>query len=447
MLPDPYPVPVWTAPCRGSVRVPGSKSLTNRALILAALCDGPVRLKGALFSRDSQLLVENLRKLDFEVQADEGKESIEVQGMAGRIPAARADLFVGNAGTVARFLTAFLCLHPQGTYNLDGDEEMRNRPMAGLLDALQNLGAEVSFHGQGGCFPFTIRTHGLPGGVWQVDASASSQMLSAMMMVAPFASGEVHLAARGARPAFVNMTAALMRQFGAVLNGSPEEGFSISNRQPYHVDARAFQIEPDATAASYFLALPLVTGGSLTVEGLRLDMLQGDMQFARVLEAVGLHVEILPEGCRSTFPGQPLSRPEAFDFECFSDTFLTLAAVAPLLPFPVAIHGIGHTRFQETDRIHAMTTELRRVGAVVEEGEDSLRIHPFSAVRGPAAELIDVQTYRDHRVAMSLAVLGSRDLNGNGKPWLSVMDPSCCSKTFPGFFRVLENLYRKCHDI
>jgi hypothetical protein len=133
------------------------------------------------------------------------------------------------------------------------------------------------------------------------------------------------------------------------------------------------------------------------------------------------------------FPGPTLSRPEAFDFECFSDTFLTLAAVAPLLPFPVAIHGIGHTRFQETDRIHAMTTELRRVGAVVEEGQDFLRIHPFPAARGPAAELIDVQTYRDHRVAMSLAVLGSRDLNGNGKPWLSVMDPSCCSKTFPGF--------------
>jgi 3-phosphoshikimate 1-carboxyvinyltransferase len=243
------------------------------------------------------------------------------------------------------------------------------------------------------------------------------------------------------------MTAALMRQFGASVQGSPRDGFQISNHRHYSVAAKAFQIEPDATAASYFLALPLVTGGSLTVEGLRFDMLQGDMEFTRVLERVGLEVTELPGGCRSALPGQPLSRPETFDFESFSDAFLTLAAVAPLLPFPVAIRGIGHTRFQETDRIHAVTTELRRVGAVVEEGEDSLRIHPFAAPRAPAAGVVEVQTYRDHRVAMSLAILGCRDLNGNGKPWLSVLDPSCCGKTFPGFFRVLEKLYRNCHDI
>jgi 3-phosphoshikimate 1-carboxyvinyltransferase len=446
MLRDPYPVPVWTAPCCGSVKVPGSKSLTNRALVLAALCDGPVRLEGALFSRDSKLLVDNLRALGFEVRMDASNENVDIRGLAGRIPVAEADLFVGNAGTVARFLTAFLCLHPQGTFHLDGDQEMRNRPMAGLLDALQGLGAEITCHDQPGCFPFTIRTKGLPGGRWGVDASASSQMLSAMMMVAPFASGEVHLRASGARPAFVNMTAALMRQFGAVINGTPEDGFNISNQRPYRIDTRIFQIEPDATAASYFLTLPLVAGGSLTIEGLRAGMLQGDMEFTRVLEAVGLQVDILPEGCRSSFTGQLLARPGTFDFECFSDTFLTLAAVAPLLPFPVTIRGIGHTRHQETDRIHAMTTELRRTGAAVEEGKDRLRIHPFPVPSGTNTEPVVVQTYRDHRVAMSLAILGCRDLRGKGEPWLAVADPSCCGKTFPGFFEVLDNLYRKCHD-
>jgi 3-phosphoshikimate 1-carboxyvinyltransferase len=426
--------------------VPGSKSLTNRALILAALTTGPVRLEGALFSRDSQLLIDNLRILGFDMRTDAASGTIEIHGLGGQIPNAEADLHVGNAGTVARFLTAFLCLHPRGTYNLDGDEEMRSRPMAGLLDSLQELGAEVSFHGQSGCFPFTIRTKGLPGGRWAVDASASSQMLSAMMMVAPFASGLVELDSVGARPAFVNMTAALMRQFGTSIVGTPGKGFRIDNKRRYSVPAKAFHIEPDATAASYFLVLPLVVGGSLTVEGLSSNMLQGDVAFTRVLQDVGLQVVQLPNGCRSSFPGQPLSRPVSFDFECFSDTFLTLAAVAPLLPFPVAIQGIGHTRFQETDRIHAMTTELRRLGAVVDEGEDSLRVHPFPRPHPTATEPVPVQTYRDHRVAMSLAVLGCRNLGGNGKPWLAVTDPACCGKTFPGYFEVLQNLYQKCHD-
>lgn len=446
MLPDPYLVPVWTTPCRGSVKVPGSKSLTNRALILAAMCDGAVRLEGALFSRDSELLVANLRRLGFEVRADEAAAEFDIQGRGGLLPVSKADLFVGNAGTVARFLTAFLCLRPEGEFFLDGDEEMRRRPMGALLASLQTLGAEFAFHGQQDCFPFTIRTNGVPGGRWYVDASASSQMLSALLMIAPFADGEVDLQSSGARPAFVNMTAALMRQFGACADGNSREGFRVSNRKRYAIPGSAFRIEPDATAASYFLTLPLVVGGALTVDGLHDGMLQGDTEYARVLQSLGLTVEDLPEGWRVSVSGRTPSRSDTFDFEYFSDTFLTLAAVAPLLSSPLTIRGIGHTRFQETDRIHAVATELRRAGATVEEGEDFLGIQPFAKPWAVPSEPLLVETYRDHRVAMSFAITGCCDLTGSGKPWLAVRDPSCCGKTFPGFFTVLEDLYQKCHD-
>lgn len=446
MLVDPYPVPVWTAPCHGSVRVPGSKSLTNRALILAALCEGAVRLEGSLFSRDSCLLVDNLKALGFSVRTDRGAAIMEVEGAGGSIPNAAADLYVGNAGTVARFLTAFLCLHPRGTYRLDGDEEMRIRPMTGLLDTLRALGAEISFEKQPNCFPFTIRTAGLPGGRWQVDASASSQMLSALMMVAPFAAGDVVLRSIGARPAFVQMTAALMRQFGADLAGSPEAGFQISSGRRYAVSSNVFPVEPDATAASYFLTLPLVVGGELLVEGLHTGMLQGDTAYAGVLKRVGLRLREIPEGWLVSRTGEVPADSQSFDFRNFSDTFLTLAAVAPLLPFSVTLSGVGHTRHQETDRIHAMTTELRRIGAAVDEGKGFLRVFPLPQEKGAFGQPVTVQTYRDHRVAMSFAILGCRDFGWDGRPWIALADPSCCNKTFPGFFEALHELYLKCHD-
>lgn len=445
MLADPYPVPVWTAPCRGSVTVPGSKSLTNRALVLGALAARRVRLHGALFSRDSRLLVDNLRALGFTVHTDDEACQIEIEGAAGRIPRPEAELFVGNAGTAARFLTALVCLHPDGCYRLDGDEEMRRRPMGGLLDCLQALGAEILFEALPGCFPFQIRTNGLPGGVWKVDASASSQMLSALMMVAPYARSAVTLLAEGARPAFVEMTARLMETFGAQLQGDPLQGYKILPGRPLAPPRADFAIEPDATAGSYFLALPLVVGGSLLVRGMGPHLLQGDTAFGSVLQSLGLKLHARAEGWVAAASGEAPRQPVSFSFQTFSDTFLTLAAIAPLLSAPVTIKGIGHTRFQETDRIHAMRTELARAGAGVDSGEDFLTIHPFATPVAPAARVL-VHTYKDHRVAMSMAVLGCHNRSGTGEAWMHIQDPGCCGKTFPEFFEVLENLYSICHD-
>lgn len=443
-LPDPYPVPVWTRPCRGTVRVPGSKSLTNRALILAALSAEVVRLEGALFSRDSALLVANLQALGFRVEEDAEQNRFTVHGQGGRIPRDEAALFVGNAGTAARFLTAFVCLHPAGTYSFDGDPEMRERPMGGLIAALEELGARFSFGGKPGHFPFRVSTSGLRGGEWRVEAGASSQMLSALMMVAPFADQPVRLLAEKVRPAFVDMTARIMAAFGAHIAGGPEIGYRVRPAKAYARPTGVFRIEPDVTAASYFMALPFVTGGELTIEGMPEHSLQGDVAFADVLRELGFAIADTGSGWTIRPPMEPEQAPRTFVFERFSDTFLTLAAVAPLFPFPIEITGIGHTRLQETDRIAAMTTELRRTGAEVEEQPEAIRIQPYSAHALP--QVIQVHTYKDHRVAMAFAVLGCRNRFADGRPWIEIRDPACCGKTFPDFFSRLNHLYLECHD-
>lgn len=444
-LQDPYLVPTWTRPCSGSVRVPGSKSITNRALVLSALSQDIVRLDGALFSRDSALLAENLRALGFVVEEDAKAATFIVHGQGGNIPRAEADLFVGNAGTAARFLTAFVCLHPNGTFNFDGDAEMQERPMQGLIDALERLGARFSFSGKQGHFPFQVRTSGLRGGHWAVEASASSQMLSALMMIAPFASEEVVLNAPGVRPAFVEMTARMMEQFGHSISGTPHSGYRVSPRSELSHTLTAYSIEPDATAATYFMVLPYVVGGSLLIEGMPSRSLQGDVAFADVLRSIGFIVEMNQMGWEVSYQYPFLdTSDQAFSFECFSDTFLTLAAVAPLFPFSLELSGIAHTRHQETDRIAAMVEGLRRTGARVSESEGALRVFPYALTVPPAP--VSIRTFKDHRVAMAFAVLGCRDRWQNGSPWMQIIDPACCGKTFPGFFEKLHELYLKSHD-
>lgn len=445
-LPDPLPIRPWRKGCCGSVRLPGSKSLTNRALILAALSGGTLSLTHALFSRDSTLLVRALQDLGFEVSADPEKAAIRIKGEGGSIPASTGELFVGNAGTAARFLTALVCLHPQGRYRFDGDTEMRRRPMEGLIRALGGIGARFTFHGEKGFFPFTVETGGLRGNKWTVDARASSQMLSALLMVAPFAGKPVRIEHGPVRPAFVRMTALMMEQFGARVRGSTDDFHEVHPLPAYAPPAPAYAIEPDATAASYFLALPLVVGGGLTIKGLRRGMLQGDLAFAGVLHELGLSVTEADDGWElSTHPPNG-TKARTFSFETFSDTFLTLAAVAPLLPFPVTLTGIRHTRHQECDRIEAVTTELKRVGFHAEAGEDFVRVHPVPPGWRPPARPVTLETHRDHRVAMAFAILGCRDMRGDGRPWLSLADPSCADKTFPGFFSVLHGMYLESHD-
>lgn len=446
MLADPYPIEPWTRPCKGNIKLPGSKSLTNRALILAALSDGRVRLTGALFSRDTRIMATILRELGFYIKTSPQEEWIEIVGQGGIIPKGSGNLYVGNAGTVARFVTAFVCLHPNGHYFFDGDEEMRVRPMGGLIETLEKLGARFTFLGERGCFPFELKTSGIRGGRWRVDASASSQMLSALMMVAPLARQPVRIECPNVRPAFVNMTAGIMRQWGAILAGTPREGFDLRASQTYEVPADGkFAIEPDVTASSYFMMLPGIVGGHLHILGFRENMLQGDRAFAHVLHELGMRIDQTCDGWVVHAGERLCSGDQLFDFTTFSDTFLTLAAVAPLLPTPVTISGIGHTRFQETDRIHGMATELRRVGARVDERESSLTIYPFGKDHCAAAEPYVINTYKDHRMAMSFAILGCSNRFGDA-PWVHVADPGCCGKTFPRFFDELDRLYRFSHD-
>lgn len=440
---DPLPIAPFTKPSRGQAHVPGSKSITNRALLLAALSQGETRLEGALFSDDVRVMIEALRRLGFTVSANEEKAVIEVHGEDGRIPSREADLFVGNAGTVARFLTAALCLRWGGKYRLDGTKAMRERPMRSLLDLLESLGARVKYEKTDGHFPFTIETSGLKGGEWVVDAATSSQILSAMLMVAPPADGDVTVVLDGetvSKP-FVRMTMETCNQF---MDGSPlfrHEGnrYETVDVQAYSRDATAYSVEPDATAASYFLALPIAVGGTCEVSGVKLDGLQGDAAFSQVLEKIGLSVHFSSEGVEVAKQEQLVGGD--FDFNAISDTFLTLAALAPLLDGPTKITGIAHTRKQETDRVSAMANELRKLGQKVEETEDSLTVFPEQEKLLEAADKkVEIDTYEDHRVAMSFGILGSADVRGDGQPWLAIRNPVCCGKTFPRFFDELERL-------
>lgn len=448
---DPYPIFPFTKPASASLRLPGSKSITNRALLLAALCEGETVLEGALFSEDTEIMVDSLQRLGFAVTAEAATETIRVQGQGGRIPRQTATLEVGNAGTAARFLTALCAASTNGVYHIDGVPQMRTRPMAGLLDALASLGAKIeSDHGH---FPIRIHASGLAGGEVAVDAGASSQMLSALLMVAPLARQDCRFAIGHVRLPFVQMTLAMMEQFGQpsrpVFLDAAVRQIPVPAGSPYRRPANGiYRIEADVTAASYFATLPLVVGGQVTVENIPYGRpsLQGDAAYFQVLRKLGGTLDSDGRhGTRFTRSAPPPLGPQEFDFSGFSDTFLTLAAVSPLLPGPLRIHGIAHTRKQETDRVSAMATELGKLGQTVEESEDALVIHPRRESLGDE-DLQGIDTYQDHRFAMSFALLGLHDLRGNGQPWVAIRNPHCCGKTFPEFFRVLGRVHQQSHS-
>ena len=446
-LPDPLPIVPFTRPVRGEVSVPGSKSLTNRALLLAALGDGLLTLTNALFSEDTDIMTEALRQLGFDVTADARMKTVRVVGQGGKIPARSAELFVGNAGTAARFLTALCAAAPAGVYRLDGTPQMRKRPMQGLLEALRSLGADIRNLGRDGFFPIEIHASGLSGGEVLLDARESSQMLSALLMVAPLATGAttVRLAEGTVRWPFVRMTVNLLKRFGqkGVRPTSDRRGYHIANQPVYRLPAREFRVESDATAASYFVALPVVAGGQISITDYHHHPpIQGDVQFSETLCRQGLVAPLnLHKPPTRTFErGRTLHGFEA-DFGDYSDTFLTLAAIAPLLAGPTRITGIAHTRRQETDRVADAARELRKLGQEVAEEEDALTITPR-----PLTPEVEIETHGDHRFAMSFAILGCHDLRKDGRPWLRIRDPGCCAKTFPDFFAVLDQVWQNAHS-
>lgn len=436
-LPDVLPIQPFTHPVRGEVSLPGSKSLTNRALLLAALCPAKITLTGALFSEDTHLMIEALKALGFTVVSSADAHTVEVSGQPNGFKSAEPiDLFVGLAGTAARFLTALCAAAPRGVYRIDGIPQMRKRPMKGLIDALRTLGADIRCTGAEGFFPVEIHAQGLRGGEVSIDASESSQMLSGLLMVAPLAGSSVTIKlATKVREPFVQMTKSLIQQFGGDAGFNEATSAWEVSSKPYDF-AGVYHIEPDATAASYYAALPLVTAGGLTLRNL-LPGLQGDTRFIDVLQRVGLTATKSSRGTDVAFTRGSHRTGITEDFNEFSDTFLTLAAISPLLSGPTTITGIAHSRKQETDRVAGMVRELRKLGQDVDEHADGdgLTVTPRPLKTGA-----EIETYGDHRFAMSFGILGSHDLHGDGRPWLSIKNPACCAKTFPHFFSLLESL-------
>ena len=407
-----------TGPVDATVQVPGSKSLTNRALCLAALASGTSTLRNALFSDDTHYFGAALQALGIAVRQDPEAATISVDGQGGAIPAAQADLFVGNAGTAARFLTAVLALG-DGCYTVDGVPRMRERPMDELLAALAAQGARISSASEPPRMPFTICGGGLAGGHLEISGLRSSQPISALLMVAPLArkATTVHITGELVSKPFVGMTTRLMEQFGVIAAGSGPS-LHIAAGQRYR--AQELLIEPDATNASYFFAGAAVTGGRVRVAGLTRDSLQGDLAFLEVLQQ--MRCKVRWRGDAVTVQGPPRLAGVDVNLAAISDTAPTLAAIAPFAKSPVTIRGIAHTRLQETDRVTALATELRRLGVPVEERDDGLRIEP-AAPHGAT-----IETYDDHRIAMAFAVTGLRT------PGIAISDPGCTAKTFPDFF-------------
>ena len=413
-------------PIDATIRVPGSKSYTNRALLVAALARGASTVTGALFSDDTRYMCNALQKLGIKIDADEKQARFEVHGNGGDIPVSSAELYIGNSGTTSRSLTAYVSLG-RGKFVIDGDAPMRHgRPIADLLDALTQIGVSARSQFGNGHLPVIIEANGLEGGKTRLDVSKSSQFLTALLLIAPYAKNDVEIQVVGEREMpYIDITLAVMAAFGVEVVSEGYRYFRIEEGQRYQ--PRTYNVEPDASNASYFFAAAALTGGRVTVEHLSLDSMQGDIQFVRILEEMGCQVTVSDSGITLTGPRQ-LQGVDA-DMRAISDTSLTLAAIAPFADSKVTLRNIEHTRWQETDRIHAMVTELRKLGVPVIEHQDGLEISPSPVT--PAA----IDTYEDHRMAMAFALVG---LKASG---IRINDPECVSKTFPNYFEVLEQLY------
>ncbi|MDA7977345.1 MAG: 3-phosphoshikimate 1-carboxyvinyltransferase [Pirellulales bacterium] len=410
-------------PIRANVRPPGSKSITNRALICAALAEGTTTLTGALRSEDTQVMSAALQAIGIEVSERDAGKTLTVQGAAGRLAADRAiQLDCRNSGTSIRFLSAMLATG-SGEFHLDGIERMRQRPIEDLLVALRQLGANAACDQPTGCPPLTIRAEGLLGGQASVRGDISSQFLSALLMAAPAARGVVTFKVEGelvSQP-YVTMTTEVMRAFGVRVD---RDGNEFHLRPQVYQGCR-YAIEPDASAASYFFAAAAITGGEITVQGLGEHNLQGDTRFVEVLSKMGCDVTY---GERSITVRGGALRGVNVDMNAISDTVQTLAVVALFAERPTKIDNIGHIRHKETDRIAAVATEVRKLGGTVEEREDGLTITPGQL------QAAAIDTYDDHRMAMSFALPGLR------VPGVVINNPDCTHKTYPEFFVDLASI-------
>ena len=428
-----YKVHMVSAPIDWTVTVPGSKSMTNRALLMGSLADGKTTLSGVLFSDDSRHFLAALQALGFDVEIQEAQKQVTITGLNGKVPVTEGKIDVGSAGTAARFLTALLGV-AEGTFTIQASEQMKKRPMKPLFDVLVAIGAKISYLEKEGHLPIQITGIGGTKAMDEVccvalDISESTQFLSALLLISPMIKQGLSIAITSARKdgSYIQITRKMMENFGVevMFDG---ENYNIRKDSSYK--AGAYQIEPDISAACYFYAAAALTGGKALVKNVTCDCMQGDLQFLNVLAQMGCTITETAQGIVVCGAEGGRLKGITVDMKEFSDQTMTLAAIAPFAEEDVRIENVGHIRLQESDRIHAIATELSRLGVTCKEEKDALTIQP----KMPNAGI--VQTYDDHRMAMAFALIGLR-VQG-----IEIANPMCCRKTFEEYFDVLETLTR-----
>ena len=432
IYPEQLPLSPVTGPVHASVHLPGSKSITNRALLLAALANGESLLRAPLHSEDTLRMSQALRALGVVIE-ETPERDFRVIGREGAWDAPKQPLFVGNSGTTVRFLAAAACLAPAGTdVLLDGVARMRERPIRDLIGALLTLGVEAECLNGHGCPPVRVRGGGLPGGRCRLRGDVSSQFLTALLQVAPYAQTDVEIEILGdliSKP-YIDLTQAVMASFGVSIENDGYHRLRVEAGQRYV--GREYDVEADASNASYFLAAAAVTGGTVTLENLSAFSIQGDIRFADVLERMGCTV--ISQGKTIRLTGPTHLRAVDADMGAIPDTAQTLAVVAAFADGPSHLTGLASLRVKETDRIHAVARELPKLGVRVEEGADSWVIHPDAGRRDTPAT---IDTYDDHRMAMAFAVAGLC------LPDVVINDPGCVAKTFPDFWTRWEAAFHE----
>ena len=411
-----------------TVDVPGSKSITNRALLLSTLAQGTSTLRGALFSDDSRHFLKCVQNLGFDTHVDEANHTILITGRGGAVPLQEASLYVGSAGTAARFLTAYLGLS-HGIYHLDASEQMRRRPMAPLLNSLKSLGCEVLSENSSDedHFPFTLHGHGFCKDNILVNIDASSQFLSALLIASALCGQDFTIYIEGAHGmSYIEMTQKMMGQFGVSTDRISPHTFLTKAGQNYQ--AQDYQIEPDVSAACYFYALCPLFNIPVLVRHVHFDSLQGDVAFLKILAEMGCAATDTSQGILLMPPADGIFHGITADMSACSDQAITLSAIAPYADCPTTITGISHIRYQECDRMAAIVAELTKMGIRCKSNEDSITIYPGHPKPSKVA------TYDDHRMAMGFSLTGLRS------PGIIIDNPACCRKTFENYFQVLEHV-------
>jgi 3-phosphoshikimate 1-carboxyvinyltransferase len=431
--PDPLPVVPLVRPVDATVTLPGSKSITNRALVCAALAGGTSVLEGALFAEDTEAMLGVLAGLGLGVLADRDRALVEVAGCGGALPAGPARAHARSSGTTARFAAPMLALGA-GDYRLDGSPQLRSRPMADGVAGLRALGVRVTELGEPGHLPLVLHAAGLAGGEVALPADVSSQFASGLLLAGPCTRHGLRLTltTEPVSEPYLAMTVAVMRAFGAHVDLLDRGRTYLVHPSGYR--ATRFRVEPDASAASYVFALAAMTGGRVRVEGLGRRSVQGDLHFVDVLARMGSAVT--KEADHTEVRGTGVLRGVEVDLRHLSDTAPTFAVVAARADGPSRATGIGFIRAKESDRIGAVVTELTRLGVAAEAEPDGFVVRPSRSPLQPAV----VETYADHRMAMSFALLGLL------APGIQVADPGCVAKTFPGYWDLLDSLRSRVAD-